>query len=462
DFSHSGLLRRARRVHESKLRGAVDAVERAVGGEGDIGEAGASVFDSVIPALPYVPAMAILGAEKRKLSVREGEPRRVAMIVDGIGSMHGVSHTIERLREHGVPGFEVEVIGTDQQVDRRLPAVAEVNMPHYRDLRIGIPSIPELAETLADGAYDAVHMTAPGPAGVAAALFARIARLPLIASHHTELGAYTGLRSGDPVLEAGMRGALAMLYGACEAVLSPSLAADESIASIGVPGARIRRWGRGVDLELYDPAKSDRSAYPGEFKILYAGRLAKEKGIGLLAEAFEVARERDPRLHLLVAGGGPEDGWLRARLGSSATFLGWLDREELARAYASSDLFVFCSQTDTYGQVIAEAQASGLPVIAVNQGGPRTLIRDGHSGWLVDPEPQCVAAAIAQLAASPFLRERLQRAALTQVRGRTWEAAFAQLAACYDEVLGDPPVTLPDGDLVGDRPTRPAPVLRAA
>ena len=201
-----------------------------------------------------------------------------------------------------------------------------------------------------------------------------------------------------------------------------------------------------MDLSLYDPAKRDPDAFPGQVKVLYAGRLTKEKGVDLLAEAFLRARERDPRLHLLLAGGGPEEGALRERLGVGsrraasedepcATFLGWLDREQLARAYASADLFLFCSRTDTYGQVIAEAQASGLPVIAVAEGGPVSLISDRHTGWLCPADPESLAGAVAQLASSAFLRERLSRAARAAVRGRSWEAAFEQLAAGYAQAL---------------------------
>ena len=104
--------------------------------------------------------------------------------------------------------------------------------------------------------------------------------------------------------------------------------------------------------------------------MLYAGRLTREKGVDLLAEAFLAAHARDPRLHLVLAGGGPEEPLLRERLGEHATFLGWLAGEELARAYASADMFLFASPTDTFGQVLLEAQASGLPVVAVAAGGP--------------------------------------------------------------------------------------------
>jgi glycosyltransferase involved in cell wall biosynthesis/predicted metal-dependent phosphoesterase TrpH len=436
DFSHADLARRARRVHERRMSEAVDRVaEAATAGEG-YGEAAKGLFEACVPAIPYVPATTMLGQEMAKLASPQGEPARVALIADGAGSMHGVTHTIERIREHGVAGWEVEVVGTDPRVDRRLPAVAEIEIPFYAGMTIGIPSVPELVQTLVDGRYDLIHLTAPGPAGIGAALIARIAGLPLLGSYHTELAAYAGVRSQDPQLEAAMRMALSLFYRQCETVLSPSAASDESLIGLGVDPERLGRWVRGVDTDLYGPAKRDPGSYPGEVKVLYAGRLTKEKGAELLAESFLRAHERDPRLHLLLAGGGPDEEMLRERLGDRATFLGWLDREQLARAYASSDIFLFCSHTDTYGQVVVEAQASGLPVVAVAEGGPLSLIEDRRTGWLCESDVDELAGAVAQLAASPFLRERIARTALAEVQGRTWEAALAQLAAGYERTIG--------------------------
>jgi glycosyltransferase involved in cell wall biosynthesis/predicted metal-dependent phosphoesterase TrpH len=451
DFSHADLYRRARRIHERRLREAVDGVSAAAAHRSGYGDAARALFDACVPAVPYAASMTILGKEKAKLTSRDGDPHRVALVVDGASSMHGVTHTIERIREHGVAGWDVEVVGTDARVDRRLPAVAEVEVPFYAGMTIGVPSVPELVETLTGGRYDLIHLVSPGPAGVGAALVARVAGLPLVGSYHTELAAYAALRSGDRTLEMGMRMALSLFYRQCEVVLSPSPASDESLLELGVERERIGRWGRGVDLSLYDPAKRDRDAFPGELKVLYAGRLSKEKGAELLATSFLEARQRDPRLHLLLAGGGPEEEMLRERLGEHATFLGWLDREQLARAYASADVFLFPSQTDTYGQVVVEAQASGLPVVAVAAGGPLSLIRDRQTGWLVEADSQALAAAVAQLAGSSFLRERISRAALAEVRERSWESAFDQLAAGYGRALS-----------VTGRKPKPAPIAEAA
>ena len=169
--------------------------------------------------------------------------------------------------------------------------------------------------------------------------------------------------------------------------------------------------------------------------VLYAGRQTIEKGVDLLAEAFLAARARDPRLHLLLAGGGPEEGRLRERLGDAATFLGWLEGGALAATYASADVLLFCSQTDTFGQVLLEAQASGLPVVAVRAGGPAELIRSGWSGLLCPPEAAALGAAVARLARDPQERERLARGGLAAVRERTWDAALGRLAAGWRRAL---------------------------
>jgi glycosyltransferase involved in cell wall biosynthesis/predicted metal-dependent phosphoesterase TrpH len=432
-FSHSDLYRRARRIHERRLRTAVrDGAAAALAG--DSPAAFGELFDAVMPVVPYVPATAFLGAEKAKLAARGDRPR-VALIADGIEATHGVTRTIEQIRELGVPGFEVEVVGTDAGVDRRLPAAAGLDVPFYDGMTLGVPGLPDLVETLAEGRYDLVHVTAPGPAGVAATLLSRATGAPLIGSYHTELASYAGLRSGDDGLEALVRMALGAFYGAPSLVLSPSPAADRSLVELGADPARIGRWERGVDISRFGPEKADRDAFPGELKVLYAGRLTREKGVDLMADSFLRAHDADPRLHLLLAGGGPEEDELRALLGERATFLGWLEGEELARAYASADLFLFCSRTDTYGQVVVEAGASGLPVVAVAEGGPASLIENRHTGMLCGPDPDHIAGTVLQLASSPLLRSHLGASAARAARDRSWERALEQLAGGYTRAL---------------------------
>src|SRR6185312_10903548 len=371
DFSHSDLARRARRAHERRLARAVEHAVDAAQDGGDVGARALELFAACVPVVPYVPAQAFLAREKAKLAARDGEPVRVALVADGLGGMHGVTHTVRQIRERGLPGYEVEIVGSDREVDRRLAVVAEVDIPFYSGLQVGVPSLAAVAETLSEGRYDLVHLVSPGPAGIAAALIARLLGVPVVGSYHTELTAYARLRSADPRIETAMRTVMAAFYGQCGSVLSPSAAADASLRELGVAGERIGRWDRGVDLTRFSPELRTRDEGDGELVALYAGRLTREKGIELLADAFLRGRERHPRLRLQLAGGGPEADALRARLGDAAELLGWLDGDALAHAYANADVFLFASETDTFGQVILEAQASGLPVLAVDAGGPR-------------------------------------------------------------------------------------------
>ena len=453
DFSHSDLYRRASRLHERKLRDAVAAAVTVVTGETDLRVAADGLFQACIAAIPYAPATAFLASEHAKLAAipdglgrrgvparapgrrEEGERPRVAILADGIGSTHGVTRTIEEIRSRGVPGFEIEVVGTDPEVDRRLAAVAEIDVPFYPGLRIGVPSLPAAVDGLADGGFQAIHVCSPGPAGVAGALVARALGLPLIGSYHTELTAYAGLRSGERRIAEMMGMAVAAFYSACEVVLSPSAASDAALAAIGMPAERVVRWDRGVDTSRFDPALRDETLLPAAINVLYSGRITREKGAELLVEAFLRAREREPALHMVLAGGGPEQQRVGELLGPHATFLGWLEGTDLARAYASADIFLFPSATDTFGQVILEAQASGLAVIALARGGPLSLIDHRVNGILCEPGAQELSSAILELAASPLLRSQIAGAALRTARGRTWERTLERLAGGYERVL---------------------------
>jgi glycosyltransferase involved in cell wall biosynthesis/predicted metal-dependent phosphoesterase TrpH len=430
-LTHADLYRSARRAHERKLAAGAAAAVRS----GDMGEAGRHLFEACTAVVPYVPAAAFLARERAKVAMREGEPMRVAVIADGLGATHGVARTLHEMRERGVPGFEVELLGTDPCVDRRLPSVAEVEPPYYPELALGVPSLADITDALCEGRYDLVHVVSPGPAGAGAALVARVMGIPQVASHHTELDAYARLRSGDPRVEAAMKGGLALLYAGAESVLSPSAHADVSLHGLGVAPERIGRWDRGVDIARFGSSRRDPGMLPGAVNVLYAGRLTREKGIDLLADAFLTAHARDPRLHLVLAGGGPDEELLRERVGVHATFLGWLEGDELARAYASADVFLFPSRTDTFGQVVLEAQASGLPVVAVAEGGPAELIEDGVSGRLCPADPQALARAVWEVASTPELRARLAAGGLRAVRARTWERSLGQLAGGYSRAI---------------------------
>ncbi len=456
-FSHSDLYRKACRAHERKLRVAIERALAAARGESDVASAAFGLFESCTAAIPYAPATAFLANERAKLDTRreDGETPRVAILADGIGSTHGVTRAVEEIRARGVDGFEIEVLGTDPAVDRRLSSVADFEVPYYPGLQIGVPSLSSAVQTIADGEFDLIHVCSPGPVGIVGALVSRGLGVPLLGSYHTELTAYAGLRSGEQRVADAMAAGVRAFYGACDLVLSPSPATDAALARIGIGAEQVARWDRGVDTDRFDPAlreqglrelaASGHAKRDGTIDVLYAGRITREKGADLLADAFLHARSRDERLRLVLVGGGPEEARLRERVGEHACFRGWLAGDALARAYASADVFLFASRTDTFGQVVLEAHASGLPVVAVAEGGPLSLIEQRVSGVLCPPDAHALGDAVAELAAAPRLRERLASAGLRSVRERTWERALQRLGDGYRRVLADEHALAPAG-----------------
>ncbi len=205
-----------------------------------------------------------------------------------------------------------------------------------------------------------------------------------------------------------------------------------------MPAERVLRWDRGVDTARFDPALREPVAAgsTGDQRHVLRAHHARE-GRRPARRRVPAAREREPRLHLVLAGGGPEQERLRERLGDRATFLGWLQGDDLARAYASADMFLFPSATDTFGQVILEAQASGLPVR--RRGPRRPAVADR-----APRERPAVRARRRALADGPARARRLAAAARAPRRGgaargaraRTWERALERLAAGYGHALG--------------------------
>ena len=330
------------------------------------------------PPCPTRPRPPSWAARSASSPARDGDPPRVALVADGIGATHGVTRTLEELRERGVPGFEVEVIGTDGHVDRRLPSVTEADVPFYAgDVTVGVPGPAGCRRGARRGPLrpGAPVLARPGrhrrraDRAAAGAADGRLATTPSWPPTRGRARA-TRRSSCAPQL------ALAAFYGSCDVVLSPSSSVDERLA-----GARHRdRPDRALGPRRRPRAVHARTARArrsttrrGSTSSTPAGSRARRAPTCSPTRSSRAHRLR-PALHLVIAGGGPEEPTLRERLGDRATFLGWLEGDALATAYASADLFLFCSQTDTYGQVLLEAQASGLPVVAVAAGGPAELV----------------------------------------------------------------------------------------
>ncbi|MEV5204454.1 glycosyltransferase family 1 protein [Streptomyces sp. NPDC053720] len=310
--------------------------------------------------------------------------------------------------------------------------VPSLPLPGYPQVRIALPG-RRLTAALTAHRAELVHLAGPfvlGARGMAAA--ARLG-LPAVAVYQTDLAGYarTYLGTGENTAWRRMRA----VHSAADRTLAPSTAARRDLVGHGVP--RVRLWPRGVDTARFRPALRDeplrhRLAPGGETIVGYVGRLAPEKHVELLAGACAM-----PGVRVVVVGDGPSEASLRTAL-PGAVFLGRRTGDDLARVFASLDVFVHTGPYETFCQTVQEAMACALPVIAPAAGGPLDLVDHGRTGLLVPPlDARAVADAVGALAAYPARAAAYGATGRATVEGRTWQAVGDQLLDHYDEVLRD-------------------------
>ena len=371
---------------------------------------------------------------------------RVAVFTDNdFDKVNGVTTTLTAALRYAPLDIQLRLFtaaasGADRPDYLALQSLG-VGIPFYREMKMYVPRWRRYLDRVRRDRVDVLHLTTPGPLGLVALWIAAQTGLPLVGSFHTDLAAYTQLLSGSDRLGGLMRDYMRWMYGRCERVLVPSESTRRLLLAAKSRDERIRLWERGVDTTLFSPARrserlrtqwqvsSDRPA------VLYVGRLSREKGLGLLPafQASLLARGIDHRL--ILTGEGPMRAELAARC-PGAVFTGSLSRDDVATAFASADVFVFPSQTDTAGNVVLEAQASGLPVAVSDEGGPRENMREGITG-VVCPgtDAREWADLLAPLLVSAPMRASVGAAARQYATSRRWDVALAPLYETYREAV---------------------------
>jgi len=375
-------------------------------------------------------------------------PRTRALVfTDTLSDANGVAGTMRRLRTEGDEGrLPVTIVATGRQSDRTPGLLTfepdwSLPLPTYESLDLSFLSLREVIGEAERLRPDIVHVATPGPVGLAGLAVARLLDLPLVGSYHTELGPYALHLTKDLVVADALETYVHWFYRQCATVLAPTHAVADELGGRGYTN-RIAVWGRGVDTRRFspkrlDPALRSRLLGAGDTLLLSVGRVSEEKRIRVLLEAFERLRPALPALRLAIVGDGPARDLLERTAGRNVTFLGELRGDSLARVYASADVFCFPSTTDTFGQVILEASASGLPVVAAAAGGAPELVRHLETGLLVPPDDvTALAEALHLLAGDPLLRRKLGTAGLAAARERTWDKSFAELRQAYADVAG--------------------------
>jgi phosphatidylinositol alpha 1,6-mannosyltransferase len=358
----------------------------------------------------------------------------------------GVSLTVQRavdgLRErgHAVRVYSATYGRPPGESDR-----AEVHRSPSRPLFISpevqwaFPRRQEIREDLARFGPDVVHLATEFPIGLAGLRAARELRVPIIASSHTDYESYAARYGLGWAVAPGWR-YLRWFYGHAVRVLCPSLTYQTHLNLRGVRHTAI--WSRGVDAERFHPRHRSEAwrrslgVGPGDLLVAYVGRVAPEKGIDVLLDAWALLGDLHDRTRLVFVGGGLMETEIARREMPGIRMVGVRRDAELSAAYASADLFVLPSATETFGNVLLEAMASGLPSIAAAAGGPLDLVEHGWNGWLVRPhDPVALAEALRTLLADGTQRCRLGRAARAAAEARSWDAVHDGLAAEYERAV---------------------------
>jgi glycosyltransferase involved in cell wall biosynthesis len=297
-------------------------------------------------------------------------------------------------------------------------------IPNYPSLRLGLPAYRLLGRIMDRQRPDLVHVVTEGPLGWAAVFAARARRLPLTSGYHTHFAQYSRHYHIGWLMPWVTRW-LDALHKRCHATFVPTPELAAELAARGIPN--VQPVGRGVDTRLFHPGRRDRAlrehwgVHDDALACLYVGRLAPEKNLGVVTQAFRAIASRHPRARMVWVGDGPALGSLRAAH-PEHIFAGSRIGAELAAHYASADLFLFGSLSETWGNVLTEALASGLSVVTYRRAAGEILIQDGKNGCTVRPDDTDAFVEAAQhLATNPAKRQELGQQASLSMSAHGWD-----------------------------------------
>jgi glycosyltransferase involved in cell wall biosynthesis len=358
-----------------------------------------------------------------------------AWLTDTFTEVNGVSRTIQVLAQTARKAGRKMVVLTcaeqapETKIDlKNFPPVGTFPLPEYESQTLAFPPFLEVVEYIERHRFNELIISTPGPMGLTGLAAARLLGLRTTGIYHTDFVQYVRHLTQDDEMADLTWQYMRWFYDQCTTILAPTEYYRRQLLHCGIEPSKLGVMARGVDTELYHPSKAvpsyfDRLTPAGTFRFLYVGRISKEKNVETLVGAFEELLRRGCTASLVFVGDGPLRTQLTARCKDlPVAFTGLLEGEELAMAYASGDCMVFPSTTDTFGNVVLEAQASGLPVIVSDQGGPAEIVRRHDSGIVVDvARPHALAEAMQRVMSDADLRAELRRRGLGNASESRWE-----------------------------------------
>jgi len=373
---------------------------------------------------------------------------RVGHFTDTFYDTNGVALTLQQQVQVALRhGKSLQVITCNEDPDMSQPGVkafqpiGTYDLPEYPEQKLFYPPLMEMLRYCYEQGFTRIHSATPGPIGLAALAIARILKLPICGTYHTQLPQYAQFLTGDDAMAELTWKFVVWYYDQMDLIYAPSEDTRQELIARGINGDKIALYPRGIDTERFSPEKRNgffEQSYgvTAPAKLLYVGRISKEKNLAVLGDAFRLLYARQAQAHLVIVGDGPYLNEMKAQLRDlPCTFTGALAGEDLAKAYASADIFVFPSMTDTFGNVVLEAQASGLPVVVSDQGGPcENMLPDTTGRVVPGNDVEALAAALTDILSNPRQRQAMGRAARRYMEERSFDAAFLKTWESYQAI----------------------------
>jgi glycosyltransferase involved in cell wall biosynthesis len=368
----------------------------------------------------------------------------IAHFTDTFNEVNGIALTLKMQVEMAHKTNKLQTIITcgpesDAGNVTNFSPIGTFEMPEYPDLKLFYPPLLRMLNYCYERNFTHIHSATPGPIGLAALAIARIMQIPIFGTYHTALPQYVNRLMDDASLEDAMWKYSVWYYNQMDRVYVPSKATGDELIQNGVQKGKIRFFPRGIDIELFNPSKrngffTNRYNVSKEtLKILYVGRVSKEKNLPDLVDITKGLAKFRNDFQLVVVGSGPYLDEMKTALEDMPViFTGFLEGEDLAQAYASSDIFIFPSTTDTFGNVILEAQASGLPVIVSDKGGPKENLIHEKSGFIVPAgDTKAFVSSLIRLMDDKELLHTMKQNARSTMENRSFEDAYMKLWESY-------------------------------
>ncbi|NNE57452.1 MAG: glycosyltransferase family 1 protein [Hellea sp.] len=319
-------------------------------------------------------------------------------------------------------------------------SIPSMPIPFRSEYRIGTGLSRRVKQKLLDFKPTLIHLSAPDIIGHSALKFAERENIPAVASFHTRFDTYFEYYNVG-WLAPWCRRQMAKYYKRCQHVYVPSPSVGDVLQSQEIVGENIRTWSRGIDRNFFNPDKRDMAwrrnlgIDDADIVLTFVGRLVKEKGLNEYADLVDSLRQRGLPVKAMIVGDGPERGRIEGTL-PGAILTGHLTGPDLSRAYASSDIFINPSLTETFGNVTLEAMASGVPSVCLRATGTSDLIQNGENGWLIDsPDDPDWTEKTAELCTDKQLRRQMGRRAREISADYNWDRIMQNLVGNYRQVL---------------------------